>query len=332
MTTTWKRIQQSIEQFGGAALVSIVGVVGSVPRESGARMVVLPNSTFSGTIGGGRLEYEALADAQESLAKNQTGARFRDWPLGPDLGQCCGGRVTTLTEVFDAQDLPVVAEMVAAEQAGPFITVGHVDGLRIMRRIERDQKVTLGLHRVPNPVLWERFGEDKHPLLLFGAGHVGRALVLALAPLPFAIRWIDSRENQFPRHTPRNVTLVHSEHPEAEIDSAAAASFVLVMTHSHPLDFSITAKALQRHDLAFVGLIGSETKRARFSSTVRQIKLPEADIARLVCPIGIPDIQGKEPAVIAASVAAQLILQREKYVAAGAKGPRPQDVTLPRSA
>jgi xanthine dehydrogenase accessory factor len=318
MTATWKRIQQSIEQFGGAALVSIVGVVGSVPRESGARMVVLPNSTFSGTIGGGRLEYEALAEAQASLAKKQTGARFRDWPLGPDLGQCCGGRVTTLTEVFDEHDLSVVGDMVRAEQAGPFITVGHADGVRMTRRIERDQKVTLGLHRVPNPALWERFGEDKHPLLLFGAGHVGRALVLALAPLPFAIRWIDSRENQFPRYTPRNVTLVHSQNPEAEIESAAAGSFVLVMTHSHPLDFSIAAKALQRHDLDFVGLIGSETKRARFASTVRQINLPEADIERLVCPIGIPDIQGKEPAVIAASVAAQLIQQREKYISANA--------------
>ena len=158
----------------------------------------------------------------------------------------------------------------------------------------------------------EQFGEVRDAVLLFGSGHVGRAVVLALSQLPFSVRWIDSRSDQFPDYVPANVVTVRTDEPEREIDSAPAGAFVVIVTHSHPLDYSIAASALRRADLGFVGLIGSATKRARFASQARQLGLSEQQIARLVCPIGLPEIKGKEPSTIAASVAAQLLIARER--------------------
>ncbi|MFN3689197.1 xanthine dehydrogenase accessory protein XdhC, partial [Salinarimonas sp.] len=149
------------------------------------------------------------------------------------------------------------------------------------------------------------------PLLLFGAGHVGRALALALAPLPFRLTWVDTRAEAFPAHVPANATPIHTDEPGLEIARAPAGAFVLVMTHSHPLDLALTASALAREDVPFVGLIGSATKRARFEKRFAEIGLPEARIESLVCPIGIPGIAGKEPAIIAAATAAQLLAARE---------------------
>ena len=161
----------------------------------------------------------------------------------------------------------------------------------------------------PAPGL-EVFGEAATPLLLFGAGHVGRALVLALAPLPFRVRWIDARPDAFPRFTPTHVALSHASEPEVEIDPAPDGAFIVVMTHSHPLDLAIVARALAAERFGYVGLIGSATKRARFLSQMRQAGLDEAALARLTCPIGVAGIADKAPAAIAAGVAAQLLQAR----------------------
>ena len=150
------------------------------------------------------------------------------------------------------------------------------------------------------------------PVLLFGAGHVGRAVVLALAPLPFSVRWIDSRPDQFPQYVPQNVVTVCTDAVERELAEAPRDAMIVVMTHSHPLDFDISLAALRRRSFDFVGLIGSETKRARFMSFARQMGLPEGDLDRLICPIGITEIKGKEPAVIAAALAAQLLIVSEQ--------------------
>ncbi|KAA2242368.1 xanthine dehydrogenase accessory protein XdhC [Salinarimonas soli] len=172
------------------------------------------------------------------------------------------------------------------------------------------------------PVWTERLGEDRTTLLLFGAGHVGRALVLALAPLPFRIRWIDSRANAFPAAMPGTVTPVSPRDPAPEIAAAPPGAFVLVMTHEHALDLAITADALKRPDLPFVGLIGSATKRARFERRLRELAIPPERIAALACPIGVPGIEGKEPAIIAASIAAQLLIARERGT--GSRHPSPE--------
>ncbi len=133
---------------------------------------------------------------------------------------------------------------------------------------------------------------------------------MALAPLPFRVHWFDARESAFPPHMPGNVTPVRLNEPEQGVASAQPGSFVLVMTHEHPIDLAVTAAALARPDLPFVGLIGSASKRARFEKRFREIGIPETRISGLVCPIGIPGIADKEPAVIAASVAAQLLQVR----------------------
>ena len=314
MAKVWARIRETIERHGSAALVSVVGAAGSVPRESGARIVLQPDGGFFGTIGGGQLEYTAIDAARNALAGGRGKAEFRDWPLGPNLGQCCGGMVKTLTETFDVNDLVAVRWLEAAEQAGAFASHSQIDSEgRIARTLASDDAGKTAGAKTPfaKMAFHEQFGEISTPVLLFGAGHVGRAVVLALAPLPFAVHWIDSRPDQFPQHVPGNVVTIRSEHPTQELARAPGDAFVLVMTHSHPLDFDITAAALQRETFEFVGLIGSDTKRARFTSFARQVGVTARHLGQLVCPIGIAEIKGKEPAVIAAALAAQLLIVRE---------------------
>jgi xanthine dehydrogenase accessory factor len=267
----WRRLAEIVAEHGSAALVTVHAAQGSTPREAGARMIVRPDGAFHGSIGGGQLEWQALAAAREAIAQGRGPVRFIQKVLGPDLGQCCGGRVTLLVESFDRRDGGRLATLAAAEKDG----------------------------------------ESRTPVLLFGAGHVGRALVLALAPLPFSVRWLDGREGAFPKHVPANVRPVPTHNLEAELAAAEPGSFVLVMTHEHALDLAVTAAALGREDLPFVGLIGSATKRARFERRFGQLGIPEERIRALVCPIGVPGIAGKEPAVIAAAVAAQLLQRRE---------------------
>ncbi|MCP8937696.1 xanthine dehydrogenase accessory protein XdhC [Alsobacter sp. SYSU M60028] len=307
----WSRIRETIETQGRAALASVAMVAGSAPREAGARIVLRPDGGFWGTVGGGALEHELIAEARALLAAEAAPARLRDWSLGPELGQCCGGRVATLTEVFDRRDLAEVEAWAAREAAGPFETEATLGEDGRVRRSLRTASgaVAAGPRRAGEPFV-ERFGEDATPVLLFGAGHVGRALALALAPLPFRVRWIDSRADAFPPLVPANAEAVLTADPEAEIAAAPSGALVMIMTHSHPLDLALATAALSRSDLPHVGLIGSATKRARFLRRMRAAGLGDAALARLACPIGVAGVVGKEPAVIAASVAVQLLQWR----------------------
>lgn len=309
----WSRMLETIDRDGAAALVSVVAAEGSVPREAGARLVLTPSGGFWGTIGGGALEWVLVQEAGEALGRVQPGETegrgiLRDRPLGPELGQCCGGRVTTLVETYGRDGRTIVAAHAFAEASGGFDSVVTLDPDGIIRRVLAGPD---GLARPAHGAFREHFGDDRTPLLLFGAGHVGRALVLALAPLPFAVRWIDSRPDAFPAHIPAAVTPVSPADPESEVAGAAPGCLVVIMTHSHPLDLVLTAAALARGDLPFVGLIGSATKKARFLSRLKAAGRSPADLARLVCPIGVPGLEGKEPAIIAASVAVQLLQVRQ---------------------
>ncbi len=316
MAKVWARIRETIERHGAAGLISVIGAAGSVPREAGARVVLQPDGGFFGTVGGGRLEYEAIAAARAVLAAGRGKAQFRDWPLGPNLGQCCGGMVKTLTETFDRSDLVTVHRFEQAEKAGAFDAMSRLaDDGRIVRTLTPHEPAkeraatTMPFNKTS---FHESFGEVLTPVLLFGAGHVGRAVVLALAPLPFAVRWIDSRRDQFPQYVPQNVVTVRTDAVACELDEAPRDAMVIVMTHSHPIDFDITAAALQRDAFEYVGLIGSDTKRSRFVNWARQMGVTSSQIGRLVCPIGVPEIKGKEPAVIAAGLVAQLLIVRER--------------------
>ncbi|MEZ0171721.1 xanthine dehydrogenase accessory protein XdhC [Microvirga sp. TS319] len=302
----WRQLAEIVTRHGAAALIGVHEVKGSAPREVGAHMVVRPDGAFHGTIGGGQLEFLMLDLAREMLGRGRGPARIVDQALGPDLGQCCGGRVKILIETFDGRDLDDIAPLVEAEGKGASFDVEcRMEDGRVRRELASEADAGPGAQ-------WrETHGEDRTPVLLFGAGHVGRALVLALAPLPFAVRWLDDRDGAFPSHVPANAAAVRMRSPEAEIDEARPDSFILVMTHDHPLDLAITAAALRR-GFSYVGLIGSSTKRARFEKRFREIGLSRERIASLICPIGIPGIADKDPAVIAASTAAQLLQERER--------------------
>lgn len=300
---TFTRLLEALDAEGAGALVRVMKTEGSAPREAGAHMVVRPSGGFHGTIGGGALEWEAIADARRMMAEGRAGAAEIVKSLGPDLAQCCGGRVRLLVEVFGPEDRADVARLATAEAHGPLVTARREMGRRDV--IAPGAPVPAGVER-------EDWGGAPTPLLLFGAGHVGRALVLALAPLPFAVRWIDPRPDAFPPAMPANVVPVASADPAAEIDTAPDGAMLVVMTHSHPLDLDIVARALARAErFAYIGLIGSATKRARFTSRLRAAGILVSALERLVCPIGMPGITGKEPAIIAASTAAQLLLIRE---------------------
>jgi xanthine dehydrogenase accessory factor len=248
-----------------AVLVVVERTEGSVPRERGAWMAVFAHDAL-GTIGGGHLEWLAMREARARLAQADGSAGALRCPLGPALGQCCGGVVHLVLE-------PVARADAAA--------------------------------------LRQRWHSGHTPVALFGGGHVGRALVAALAPLPFALRWVDSRDEIFPPTLPANVCAEHSDPVHRAVADLAPGSRVLIMSFSHAEDLDIVDACLQRQaaqgDLPFVGLIGSQTKWATFRRRLEARGHSAQAVAHITCPIGLPTITGKQPEVIAASVAAQLL-------------------------
>jgi xanthine dehydrogenase accessory factor len=247
-----------------AVLVRVQATRGSVPREVGAWMAVFANDTI-GTVGGGRLELDATHHAHAPSGTFGTPEIVR-YPLGPSLGQCCGGEVHLCFEGVSAQDIAALAARLQPPQT---------------------------------------------PLALFGGGHVGRALVTVLGNLPFVVTWIDSRDEVFPDYVPVNVRCEHSDPVQSAVNALAPQSRVLVMSFSHAEDLDIVAACLTRQsargDLPFIGLIGSRSKWAAFRNRLLARGFTEADLAHIICPIGIAGIRDKRPEVIAVGVAAQLL-------------------------
>ncbi len=309
--STWPSIERYLAEYGAVALVTLAEAKGSSPREPGARMVVAPDGRFAGTIGGGALEWGALAEAQALLARGGA-ALTLDKALGPDLGQCCGGRVTLTIERFDLQERETVERFAAAERNGALITVGSGRARRLATPAEA-ALLPAGqmLRRMPDGRIVERFGTEPTPFYLFGAGHVGRALSAALSALPFAVTWIDTRPGAIPADAPTGVARVTEGEPVDVLTHAPDGAFVAVMTHSHALDLDLVIAALRAGRFPYVGLIGSTTKRARFASAMRNVGVDAEAIKKLVCPIGLTAIRDKAPAAIAASVVAQLLIARE---------------------
>jgi xanthine dehydrogenase accessory factor len=314
----WPTIEGFIAEHGSAALVTLAQAQGSSPREVGARMVVAPNGAFSGTIGGGALEWGALAEAQVLLARQDGPMVARlDRALGPDLGQCCGGRVLLTIERFGSADRETVASLAEAERRGALTTHGTIsrDG-RLARFVADGVSASSGYDIQPDGRVIERFGEEPTAFYLFGAGHVGRALVTALAPLSFAVTWMDARPGAIPETFPPNVTAIRDGDPIELLSRAPDGAFVAVMTHSHALDLDLVIAALQAGRFPYVGLIGSATKRARFTSAMHKMGMAADVVDKLACPIGLTAIKNKAPASIAASIAAQVLMVREAVLTA----------------
>ncbi len=303
---------RELERGRGAVLIHVAAAEGSAPREPGAQMLVAEDG-FHGTIGGGELEYRALRRAGELLARGE--AALERWPLGPALAQCCGGAVTLVFEPFAPADL-AWARRLAADAEGPVPVFRSV-------RIDASGRLARAASEAPSAgrnfnaertgsgiILTERMNAARPALFLFGAGHVGQAVARALHPLGFEMTWIDGRSGFAPA-PPEGVRLFELAMPELVVEEAPPGAVFLVMTHSHDLDLSICEAVLRRGDFAHLGLIGSRTKRARFAARLRAAGIPPERLARLVCPIGLSAIGGKEPAVIAASVAADLLIRRQ---------------------
>ncbi|MDB6179892.1 xanthine dehydrogenase accessory protein XdhC [Paracoccus fistulariae] len=226
--------------------VRVISARGSTPREAGAEMIVTADRV-SGTIGGGQMEYMAIDRARQMLRRAEDRVQM-DIPLGPEIGQCCGGRVL----------------------------------------LELDRGTPKA--------------EDLPDALIFGAGHVGRALARALLPLPVKPLLIDSRADELALADPA-IPAHLTPLPESLIRSARPGSAVIILTHDHALDFLLAAEALQHPHLSYIGMIGSATKRAQFTRFARQRQL---DPSQLICPIGAGFSPDKRPAVIAAFTAAEL--------------------------
>ena len=247
-----------------ACLVTVRATRGSVPREIGAWMAVFEHDTL-GSVGGGHLEFQAIAQARLRLSGG-TGDPLLRYTLGPTLGQCCGGEVALAFERVGAADIGA---------------------------------------------LRQRLAPLRTPLALFGAGHVGQALVSVLARLPLQLCWVDSREAVFPADLPAHVVAEHSDPVQAAVPGLAPLSRVLIMSFSHAEDLELVAACLKRQrqqaDLPYIGLIGSKTKWASFSQRLLARGYTAQELAHVTCPIGVAGISAKAPEVIAVAVAAQIL-------------------------
>ncbi len=323
-----------VERVG---LVTIARVRGSAPREVGAKMVVGPSYNI-GTIGGGQLEYECTKIAiRECLSDAGQSGRsvIRRFPLGSSFGQCCGGAVEVLFESITQADRDWLSEYRRLINSGiSFVNMNCIAGGR--KLIGRDFATNFGVSQSSarsmderardvfrgtadivwenienSAVLFERVSKNDFEIAVYGAGHVGSALVHALTPLQASVRWVDTRERMFPNVVPENVVTVVTSSPAREAMAMSPNTFHVIMTHSHPLDFEICSSVLADGRAPFCGLIGSLPKRRKFERLMRRQEIPDNRIGRLVCPIGIGGISGKRPEEIAVAVTAQLLKVRE---------------------
>ncbi len=333
-----------------AVAVTIARTSGSVPRDAGTTMLV-GGQTIAGTIGGGHLEFEAIRIARDALANaGPTAPWVVRFPLAARLGQCCGGVATLVFSLVDSTGREWVETAQACLRAqvpfarieriggagGPGLpllvtmddvsgTLGNaaLDSLAIAAARTRVQTRNGGAMLVDSThagsvtLLVQVVLPVAFTVLVFGNGHVGRALVQVLGTLPAQVRWIDGRADDFPSTVPPNATVILTDAPEDELAQAPRGACVVVMTHSHALDFSLVESALTRDDWQYLGLIGSKAKRNQFEKRLAARDDGFERMARVVCPIGaggpLP-LRSKEPGVIAIAVAAEILARRESAV------------------
>lgn len=388
-------LMRLLERQPVVARVVVTEARGSTPREPGAFMLV-GHGCVEGSIGGGRLEWEAIAAARSLLGDPDVPALTNKVVLAADVGQCCGGVVSFWLEKFTRDDLPVLRAAADAGARGAAVLVSEINADVIRRRIVRQearprvQPPTLAaasgeiaraasaqvvapiaaalavatsgagaptgsnqagsatpdtahalnqllsrprqhafpvvLASAPNTLTFlERLDDNLPAVWLYGAGHVGQALARILMELPVRLTWIDSRAELFPPTLPDAVRVLQDPDPVATVHEAPVGACFIVMSHSHPLDFDLCHALLERNDFAWLGLIGSDSKAARFRSRLGRTGLGHEVIEKLVCPIGVEGINSKWPAAIAVAVAAQL-MQRISVVAEEQPGMPPTGV------
>lgn len=325
-----------------AVLVVVAAASGSTPRDAGTAMLVTRDE-LAGTIGGGHLEFEATRIAREALSGDASGVWAVRFPLAARLGQCCGGVATVVFAAVDASAqawLGVVASCqraavpcviiarLGAEAAGRLVVTlddargslgdAALDSAAVVEarsRLANDAAGTALVDATGTSLFLHVVRPAAFHVHVFGNGHVGRALVQVLGALPAEVAWIDTREHDFPAAVPANVEVVVTDDPAAEVAAAPRGAYLVVLTHSHALDFDVVEAALARDDLAYIGLIGSKAKRAQFERRMVQRGLPAESLGRVTCPIGVA-LASKEPGVIAVGIAAELLKLREQALLA----------------
>ena len=313
-----------------AVLVTVAGIRGSAPREIGAKMIVTSRETI-GTIGGGQLEYQSTRVAVEML--DGFGTTLRSFPLGSSMGQCCGGVVEILFEpvsdgipdwlrdlktLHGQREPAVIATRISRSNPEKIVVTAR----DVFAGATSSELVPLARNLLSsNPETTRNVQEFYEPVVapslniaVFGAGHVGTAVVNALSSLDCNIRWVDSRRNIF-RKVPANVRAVEAVDPALQVAAMPSDSFYLVMTHSHAIDFDVCDRILRRRDARYCGLIGSVSKRRRFEKRYRQQGMAQDLIDELICPIGVDGISGKKPAEIAVAAAAEILRIHERATA-----------------
>lgn len=321
------------------ALVTVLETTGSAPREVGSRMVVTLE-TSTDTIGGGNLEFHAIERARELLTSSEGPERFDEFfGLGITMSQCCGGAVRLLYEVFDESASKPIRE--ALDHTYHSASLFMVSPLNLSAKSHTQVVNWRGNTPLPSVVKatiddllqnnettsklvkqdseeWfvSRLDENIVPLALFGAGHVGKAVIHALENLPFQIFWVDERAAMFPTTIPANTQTIVVNNTLEGLEQIPANALYLIMTHNHGLDYQLCLKIFQTKNFSWLGLIGSKTKRFRFEKRLLQDGIGKGQLNHLVCPIGLPNLPGKTPAVIAASVTVQLLDARQQTLLA----------------
>jgi xanthine dehydrogenase accessory factor len=315
-------LQHLLAHGDAVVLVTVARAEGSAPREAGTKMIVTREAAKH-TIGGGHLEWKAIETARQVLRDGMRAPHMRRlerFALGPSLGQCCGGAVVLAFERLDVGDLGWVTSLAKRVAAGR----------STVRSVSFGPAPDAVMLSDPEPgvesadcLLWDGAGFDESGALLtetiaprdfavvlFGAGHVGAALVRVLGTLPCHVRWVDERDAQFPPPDllqADNVTIDANDAPDEAVDHAAPNTYFIVMTHDHQRDLALAERILRRGDFAFFGMIGSHTKRKQFEHRLAARGLDPARIARMHCPLGVEGIEDKSPEIIAISAAAQVL-------------------------
>jgi len=289
-------LSKAVATNGPVVRVVVTGFHGSTPRETGASMLVWQDGQ-SGTIGGGALEWQAAKTARKMLELSGEWRReTTKIPLGPALNQCCGGTVTLLLERFTD------VEIAAIDGAAPSFTRPKADGISPTpaplqaSRLLRAARSGAGIDAD-----WfsEALNTNKTPIYLYGAGHVGREIVRALAGLPYEITWVDTDKNRFPETIP--VIWRANTNPASLVADAPDNALHFVLTYSHAHDLEICHQVLSQ-PFGHLGLIGSASKKARFLKRLRELGHSEPTLKRLQCPIGDRSL-GKTPQAIAIGLA-----------------------------
>ncbi|WP_321894515.1 xanthine dehydrogenase accessory protein XdhC [Paraburkholderia heleia] len=325
-------LQQLLAHGDAAVLVTVARVEGSAPREAGTKMIVTREAARH-TIGGGHLEWKAIEIARQVLRdgmRTPHARRLERLALGPSLGQCCGGAVVLAFERLDVADLGWLATLARRLAAGAStvrsvsfrsLRNGSPEGVGSAADPAMLSEPEPGVE-APDCLLWETGGAllltetiapNDFPVVLFGAGHVGAALVRVLGTLPCRVLWVDERDAAFPApeafallNAP-NVAIDANDAPDEAVDTAPPGTSFIVMTHDHSRDLDLAERILRRGDFVFFGMIGSHTKRKQFEHRLAARGIDPMQIARMNCPLGVDGIVDKSPEVIAVSAAAQLL-------------------------